>query len=269
MAKPVKPKDLKPKTSEPEPAAPAASSPGGSTEAAGTAAKPVSGGGGALDLKFIITLVVILVSTTVTSVAAAYFVAPMVLVPAIIAKLPHATGEGTDPAAEGGEAAKDGEEAKKPEGPKLGQNLDLEEFTANLKDDPELGGTQYVRTKMALSIGVPKEEDCAALKEAKEKEAKAKDPKAAAAPPPKEGEGGGGKEAPEPCLTEFTANMAPYTPTIRDIINSTLMAHSADELASPKGQEKFKDELKKQITTAMAPKYSVMRVNFQDFIIQK
>jgi flagellar basal body-associated protein FliL len=241
MAKPVKPKDLKPKSTDvsAEAVTPVATDGAtGDNTANNTNQQPVTAkGGGGLDLKFIITLVVVLISTTVTSLASVYFIAPMVLVPAIVAKLPP-PGEAV--AAEGED--EDGHETKS-EGPKLGLSFPLDEFTANLKDDPELGGTQYVKTKMALSIGVPKSEDCIALKEEAEHAAHKKEGAEGGGhgeAPKAEGGGHGEATAPakpteDPCITSFSTNMAPFVPTIRDIINGSLMAHTAEEPSQSQG----------------------------------
>jgi flagellar basal body-associated protein FliL len=47
------------------------------------------------------------------------------------------------------------------------------------------------------------------------------------------------------------------------------MKRTASQLASAEGQEVLKDEIKEQLTQVMAPEYEVLRVNFQDFIIQR
>ena len=79
-----------------------------------------------------------------------------------------------------------------------------------------------------------------------------------------EGEGG-----PPPCETLFKEHMGRFVPSIRDIINASLMKRTASQLASQEGQEALKDEIKEQISQIMAPEYEVLRVNFQDFIIQR
>jgi flagellar basal body-associated protein FliL len=219
MAKPIKPKDIKPKTDGEAPAA-----------SAGAAAP--SGGGG-LDLKFIITIAVVLLSNIICSGAAVYFLAPMVLVPAISAQLPKAEGEAAKP--------------KKVEGPKLGLNLELDEFTANLKLDPNKPGNQFIRVKMTLSVAVPKEEDC-------NLETKP---------------GGGGEGGGNPCEKAFNGHMAPFVPTIRDIVNAALMRRTADDISTPEGQEALKDDIRTQINGILGEKYKILRVNFQDFVVQR
>jgi hypothetical protein len=71
------------------------------------------------------------------------------------------------------------------------------------------------------------------------------------------------------CDQVFKNNMGKYVPTIRDVINAALMKRTATALASLEGQEALKDEIKDQLSQILAPNYSVLRVNFQDFIIQK
>jgi hypothetical protein len=71
------------------------------------------------------------------------------------------------------------------------------------------------------------------------------------------------------CEQIFTTNMGKYVPTIRDVINASLMKRTASSLASLEGQEALKDEVKEQLNQIMGPNYQVLRVNFQDFIIQR
>jgi hypothetical protein len=71
------------------------------------------------------------------------------------------------------------------------------------------------------------------------------------------------------CEQIFKNNMGKYVPTIRDVINASLMKRTASSLASLEGQESLKDEIKDQLNQIMGPDYSVLRVNFQDFIIQR
>lgn len=258
MAKPSKPKDIKPKAD-----GDAAASGGG-------------GGGGGLDLKFIITLIVIMLCTTLTSGAAVYFLAPMVLMPAIeeqlkkVAAAPAHGEEGAEGEGEGDEHAS-----------KVGMNLELDDFTVNLKEDPSMQGTQYLRAKMSLNIGVPAEEDCYAEHPAEGEHAEAmpidlKDGKVIGAAIAvfdvdktllaNEGAAVDPKVA---CIAEFKDHMGKYIPTIRDVINASLMKRSAGTLATLEGQEALKDEIKESINQFMDEKYKVIRVNFEDFIIQK
>lgn len=262
MAKPSKPKDIKPKAD------------GEAGAATG------GGGGGGLDLKFIITIIAIVLSTTLTSGAAVYFLAPMVLMPAIedqLKKIAAAAPAHGEEGEEGGEA--EGHASK------VGMNLELDEFTVNLKEDPSMPGTQYLRAKMSLNVSVPPEEDCYAEHSAEgEKHAQAIpldiregqivgaavavtdhpeiDPSLLA----NEGAAVDPKVA---CIAEFKDHMGKYIPTIRDIINAALMKRSAGTLATLEGQEALKDEIKESINQFMDPKYQIIRVNFEDFIIQK
>jgi flagellar basal body-associated protein FliL len=321
MARPTKPKDLKPKTE-------------GEGEVKDTGAKGGGGGGMSLDIKFIFTILAIFLCSTLSSVAAVYFVAPMVLEPVITAAVGKggAHGEGEAPAegehGEGAEAAADTHKSS-------GLSLELDEFTVNLKTDAAEGGENtFLRAKMALTISVPPEEDCHHPAGAEgggggEQHAQAKpnSPKAitaqakpvkgtlnqllastqtqtilaslnpsgqlntatggiagGAAPVSKKTKGftsrhhgkiianGGGAPAPsgpEACLTGFKDKMGQYIPTIRDIINSALMHRTATQLSTPEGVETLKDEIKEQINQVLSEEYKVIRVNFQDFIIQR
>ena len=76
MARPTKPKDLKPKAESEAPAGGASPAPSG------------KGGAPALDLKFIVLLLAIIVSTIGGSVGSMYVLGPMVLVPAIVSQIP-------------------------------------------------------------------------------------------------------------------------------------------------------------------------------------
>jgi len=71
------------------------------------------------------------------------------------------------------------------------------------------------------------------------------------------------------CEQIFKNNMSKYVPTARDVINAALMKRTAISLATLEGQESLKDEIKDQLSQILAPNYKVLRVNFQDFIIQK
>lgn len=248
MARPTKPKDLKPKV-EGESPAPAA---------------PPAGGGGGLDLKFIIMVVVIILATIGGSVGSSYLMTTMFVMPEL-AKMSHA------PAGAPGEEghAPTGHDGASTEGNEVGMNLELDEFMVNLKPDPALQGSQYLRAKMALSVKVPEPENCYAAQ-----------PHAsaipygdgrivgAAAPVDRETLASGGGSAPS-CEDVFKKNMSKYVPTVRDVINASLMKRNATLLATLEGQESLKDEIRDQLNTIMAPNYQVLRVNFQDFIIQR
>ena len=262
MARPTKPKDLKPKT-EGE-AAPAA---GG---------MPVTTNSSAPDIKFIILLVIMVLSSILGSAGSVYLMTSMLITPEIhkISQAGGGGGPGEGAAAEG----KAGESETPANA--VGMNLELDEFMVNLKPDPALGGNQYLRSKMALSIKTPDEQNC--YKEEKKASLNLKTTVAmnklagghiagAAAPIRPidremlaEGEGG-----PPPCETHFKESMGKYVPSIRDIINASLMKRTASQLASQEGQETLKDEIKEQLSQIMAPDYEVLRVNFQDFIIQR
>jgi flagellar basal body-associated protein FliL len=255
MARPTKPKDLKPKVD------------GESAEA------PATGGGGGLDLKFIIMVVVILVATIGGSVGSSYLMTTMFVVPEIgkVAKIagPAAGGEGAA-AAEGGPADAASTETAANE---VGMNLELDEFMVNLKSDPNAGGSQYLRAKMALSIKVPEKENC--YMESKEGKKAMLPPdlipggKIVGAALPMDrtliAEEGGGPS----CEQIFKNNMSKYVPSARDVINAALMKRTATSLATLEGQEALKDEIRDQLSQITAPNYKILRVNFQDFIIQR
>jgi flagellar basal body-associated protein FliL len=251
MARPTKPKDLKPKVEGEIADAPAAA----------------GGGGGGLDIKFIIMVVVILVATIGGSVGSAYLMTTMFVVPEI-GKIAKSAGAGH---AEAG-AEPTGNDAASTETPsnEVGMNLELDEFMVNLKTDPNVDGSQYLRAKMALSIKVPEKENC--YMEGHK-----------AMLPPDLIPGGKvvgaavsvdrtliAEEGAGPsCEQIFKNNMSKYVPTIRDVINAALMKRTASSLATLEGQESLKDEIKDQLSQILAPNYKVLRVNFQDFIIQK
>jgi flagellar basal body-associated protein FliL len=277
MARPTKPKDLKPKSASE-----------GEGDAKESASKGGGGGAGmSLDLKFIFTILAIFLCTTLSSVAAVYFVAPMVLVPAITAELPkggHGEGDGE---AHGDEEGDEGG-GHKPSA--SGMNLELDEFTVNLKTDPAEGGdNQFLRAKMALTISVPEAENChhppAGAEGGGGGHAQAgtlahqRVPgvmAGAAAPTTLSGDrtlvasGGGGEAAgPAACLDAFKNKMAQFIPAMRDIINTALMKRTAAQLSTTEGVETLKDEIKEQINQILPTEYRVVRVNFQDFIIQR
>jgi flagellar basal body-associated protein FliL len=273
MARPTKPKDLKP--------VPDAAAAG--EEAKGDKAhKGGGGGGGGLDLKFIVTILTIVMCSIGGSVGAMYFLAPMIIVPAIVAQLPKPEEHGAGADAHGAKASTS----------KVGMNLELDEFTVNLKKDPNIPGNQFVRTKMALSITAPEEGDCTLLmgKTAFKPISVKKGYVAMTLPEVLEGgvivgaaapvssmgrdylASGGGAPAASPydtCMGHFKDHMGPFVPTIRDIVNAALMKRTAGNLASPEGQEALKDEIKDQINHLLDHGYQVVRVNFQDFIIQR
>jgi flagellar basal body-associated protein FliL len=247
MARPTKPKDLKPKVEGEIAEAPAVA----------------SGAGGGLDIKFIIMVVVILVATIGGSVGSAYLMTTMFVVPEI-GKIAKSAGAGP--------AAPTGTDAASTETPsnEVGMNLELEEFMVNLKADPNANGSQYLRAKMALSIKVPEKENC--YLEGKK------------AMLPADMMPGGkvvgaavsidrtliAEEGAGPtCEQIFKNNMSKYVPTIRDVINAALMKRTASSLATLEGQESLKDDIKDQLSQILAPNYKVLRVNFQDFIIQR
>jgi flagellar basal body-associated protein FliL len=248
MARPTKPKDLKPKTD-------------GEAAGASGAAPSASGSEGGFDMKFIIALAVVaLISVAGTAGSTYYLTTQLADMSKKVAAPAHGEGgEGGD--AHGGEG---GHEAP---ANAVGMNLELDDFMVNLKPDSSLGGTQYLKAKMALSIKVPEAEDCYAKKHHAMLPAMGGQIVGAAAPVDRTmlaNEGGG-----PTCEQIFKDNMGKYVPTIRDVINASLMKRTASSLASLEGQEALKDEIKEQLNQIMAPDYGVLRVNFQDFIIQR
>lgn len=257
MPAPVKPKALKPKAS------------GGEDDTASAGAKPASGGGGGggggFNLPFIILLLATMLFSVVGSAVTLYFLGPMVLVPAITAQLPKA-GEGGE--GEHGEAGAHGEgehgDGAHPKVEALGINLALSEFTVNLKRLPDTKGSQFLRTKLSLNVSVPEAENCMMHS----------DEHAPAEGGGGGGHGGGAPAAPEDpvkaCEEGFSKKMAPYVPTVRDIINSALMSRTANEIASLEGQEALKDHIVRETNLVLGnTPYQVKRVNLEDFIIQR
>lgn len=242
MARPTKPKDLKPKT-DGDPAG----APGGA---------PAAPSGGGFDMKFIIALVVVALVSVAGTAGSTYYISTQIM---DVSKKVASAGS-----AEGGEA-----EAGSGHVPAnvIGMNLELDDFMVNLKPDPNLGGTQYLKAKMALSIRVPEAQDCYAKKHAM---LPALDGQVVGAAAPVDtallASGGGGGPS---CEQIFKDNMGKYVPTIRDVINASLMKRTASTLASLEGQEALKDEIKEQLNQLIGPDYAVLRVNFQDFIIQR
>jgi flagellar basal body-associated protein FliL len=253
------------------------------------------GGGGsamtsALDLKFIITIVVILLAGIGGSVATTLFLAPMVLGPVIQESVAAAGGggHGEGGGEHGGEHG-DGHHGGSPS-QTIGNTLALDEFTVNLKSDPTIRGNQFLRTKMSLSVAVPDEEYCAP---GSGEHAMVKPfsnglqgGRALATITPigltamqyryRAGHGndillasgGGGEDPMVACKANFDKHMGPYIPTFRDIINQALMKRTAGTLATVEGQEMLKDEIISQVNTLLPKQYKVVRVNFSDFIIQ-
>jgi len=260
MARPTKPKDVNPDEI------------GAPTPAAG-------GGGSALDLKFILTILLISVVSVAGSAASIFFLAPMVMGPVIAQEVKTAV-EATAQKAEGegegeGEAAEHGEG-----GHETVMNLELDEFTVNLKPDPSMGGNQFLRTKMSLSVAVPPEEFCDPTGGGHAELTPSQNLRLA------QGSLNGGviagaaanitqerliaNSGPDPytaCIEAFNKNMARYVPSLRDIINQALMKRTAGTLASIEGQELLKDEIKTEANHLMGH-YQVSRINFSDFIIQ-
>lgn len=255
MARPTKPKDLKPKSAEDADGGEASAKPGGA--------------GLAIDIKFLVTILAIFLCSSIASVASVYFIAPMVIVPAIVEKLPK---PGAEAGAEGeGEGEGEGHPASK-----TGMNVQLDEFTVNLKADPNEGGNQFLRAKMSLSVTPPSGKECGGHAQLP---VKAQPVLASVGPGVIVGgaaatdevllANGGGEGGGDPCVAEFTKHMSAYIPAIRDIINSSLMKRTAEQLSTLEGQEALKDEIKDQINQLMTEGYQVIRVNFEDFIIQR
>ncbi len=251
MARPTKPKDLKPKA-----------------DADVTPLPGKAGGAPPIDLKFIITLLVVVLVSIAGTAGSTYVVGTYVLLPA----MEKALAKAGPPS----EEAAGGEETGEAPVSEVGMNLELDEFMVNLKPDPAIGGNQYLRAKMSLSVHVPPEEDCYG---GAEKHAMVP-PSAldggqivgAAAPVVDDttlASGGEGADPAAACQAAFKDHMSKYVPTIRDVINASLMKRTATGLATLEGQEQLKDEIKEELNRIMAPKYSVLRVNFEDFIIQR
>ena len=269
MAKPVKPKTLKPKTGG-EPSGSEANEAEESQAAPKVPANKSAGGGGGGTsglLSIIVLSVVMLLSSVAGPVAALYFLGPQLLAPIIAKAVPaHAEGEPSDEAVgEGEHASQHGTEKVS----KLGLNLPLEEFTVNLKKDPALRGTQYLRARMNLSVVVPEAEDCSPHK-AEGAEGGGHGEKPA--------EGGGGHGAApaaavdpaKACNEAFVGKMATYIPTLRDIVNTALMKRSAAQISTLEGQELLKDEMSQEMNNILATNhYQVVRVNFEEFIVQR
>lgn len=254
MARPTKPKDLKPKVEGEGADSPAPVAAGGN-------------GGGGLDLKFIIMVVVILLASIGGSVGSSYLMTTMFVMPEI-GKVAHAAGAGQGEG-EGGHAPTGHDGAStEAAGNEVGMSLELDEFMVNLKSDPSIPGSQYLRAKITLSVKVPEPENCYAEHHASVMPYEAGRIVGAAAPVDHTLLASGGESGPS-CEDVFKKNMSRYVPTVRDVINGSLMKRNASLLATLEGQESLKDEIKDQLNTIMAPNYQVLRVNFQDFIIQR
>lgn len=120
--------------------------------------------------------------------------------------------------------------------PTIGPVLDLEEFTVNLKDtDAE----RYLRADLSISVTT---ED------------------------PSFGKLTG--EALHKWEEDFHMEMAHYVPAIRDIVIASLTKRTAAELSTTMGKEQIKGEIQKSVDAVFHGKHKVIRVNFENFIIQ-
>lgn len=276
MSKPAKPKALKPKTGADEAPASMAESIGKELPKAApksNGAKKGSSEGDALTMmQLIILAAVMLVCSIVGPAAALYFIGPQVIKPLMASHAPageeggEAGGHGEAPAGEEGDphgGGKHGETAAE----QVGIGLKFDEFTVNLKRDPTLRGNQYLRAKMSVSLAVPKEKDCMTPLVTGGHDAHA-------AP----AGGGGGHGAPaapsgppaELCQKTIQDGMMPFAPTLRDIVNTAFMKRSASQIASIEGQEALKDEIRTEMDSVLGNSgYHVLRVNFEDFVVQR
>lgn len=249
------------------------------------AGTPSGGGGGGINL---VQLIVILLTMSIINLgaigAAIYFLGPVMLNP-LVDKLissaqpaegegkegEHKEGEHKEGEAKGGEHKEGAGHGEKGEAStealaSLGQNYKLEDFTVNLTPNPRSPSeNQFLRAKMSLSFKVPEEENCLIqkMKHAHDKPAEGG------------GEGGHGGGAPkpegeDPCEKAFKEKLQTFLPNIRDVINSSLMRRTANALSSIEGQEMLKDEIIEQLNTLVHPiEYSVLRINFEEFIVQR
>jgi flagellar basal body-associated protein FliL len=78
------------------------------------------------------------------------------------------------------------------------------------------------------------------------------------------GEGEGGGKDPSAAIK---AEMAPFEPIYKDVINTTLSHETIAKLQSPTGRDLLKDEIKVGLNKAV-PAKKVMGVYFQEFVIQ-
>ncbi|MFM7389926.1 MAG: flagellar basal body-associated protein FliL [Vampirovibrionales bacterium] len=276
-AKPVKPKALKPKTTgntkpsdddaplEAVEATPASKSSKTAFDFSGDSLTM---------MQVIILAVVMLICSIVGPAAAFYFVGPMVMKP-LVAQAPAEEGdEGEQAEAKNGHgdaSTGHGEGSHAKEGAsQVGLTLKFDEFAVNLKKDPALRGNQYLSAKMSIAVAVPPEKDCLtpliAPPEHGDKEHAAEGG----------GHGGGhGEAAPagspiELCQKGFQESMTPFIPTLRDIVNTAFMKRTATQIASVDGQESLKDEITTEMNTVLNNgHYNVLRVNFENFVVQR
>jgi flagellar basal body-associated protein FliL len=258
MAKPIKPKKLKQKNDASEGENPVSAKQKKEAGATSTKAKGIT------MLQTIILAVVMLFASVAGPAITMYFLGPMLLKPIIAQAMPTPT-EGEEGAE--GEEAKDGSGEKGEHGKTtdaMGLSLGLDDFTVNLHRPEGVKGNQFLRAKMNLSVLVPEEQNCLATGSHDEH---------AEAAGGGGGHGGGDAAAVDPmeaCMETFNKSMAPYVPTLRDIINTALMKRSAQQIATLEGQEDLKDELAHEMNTVLKNHgYTVQRVNLQDFIIQR
>ncbi len=176
----------------------------------------------------IIMAVIIILCTTISSAASVYFLAPIVLKPLLAQS--QVKGEGD---AGGGDAADEGDGEKEPT---IGPVLDLEEFTVNLKDP---GGQHFLRADLSITVTAddPKFEKLTG-------------------------------EAMTKWEEDFKHEMSHYVPAIRDIVITSLTKRTSSELESAEGKDTIKNEIKNQVDGLMQGKHKVIRVNFENFIIQ-
>lgn len=111
------------------------------------------------------------------------------------------------------------------------------DFIVNLSDP----GRHYLKTTVSLAMVM-------------EGKAEAK----------KGGEGEGGGKDPSAAIK---AEMAPFEPIYKDIINTTLSHQTIAKLQSPSGRDLLKDEIKVALNKAV-PAKKVMGVYLPDFVIQ-
>jgi flagellar basal body-associated protein FliL len=253
MAKPVKPKTLKPKMGSEGGGSGFDNNEGDETS---VISKATTSGGTSGLLSIVILSVVMLFSSVAGPVAALYFLGPTLLAPIIAKVVPkHVETEGSE-AITGTAFTKVSP---------LGLNLALDEFTVNLKKDPALRGTQYLRSKMNLSVIVPEAESCSPKKEASGEHGEK---------PAEGGEHGATPAVPvdlaKACNEAFVQKMTPFVPTLRDIVNTALMKRSAAQIGTLEGQELLKDEMSQEMNNILGTHhYQVVRVNFEEFIVQR
>ncbi len=180
-------------------------------------------------MNMIIIAVIIVVCTAISSAASVYFLAPMVIQPLL------AQSKGGEHGEEG-EGEGHGEEGGGHKMPTVGPVIDLEEFTVNLKDP---GGQRYLRADLSITVtaGDPNFEKLSG-------------------------------EAMHAWEENFHAQMGHYVPAIRDIVITALTKRTAAELSTAMGKEQIKEEIKKNTDGVFHGKHQVIRVNFENFIIQ-